>query len=268
MAPSTAHPGGLQLALDLGLPPAPGFDNFVAEDHAHEAIGRLRALAAGQRQDGLLHLWGQAGSGRSHLLAATRAAAPATTLLLSPASRPHDFAPQALLAPQDVPCAANGWLFGEAPAAAPRPAEAGGASLLLVDDVDALSGAQQAGLFRMLLAAQADPRIAVVTTGPAPASALALRDDLRSRLAAGLALRLQPLSDEAKHRALLAAAQARGLRMPPEVADHLLRHFPRDLSALMQILDALDRHSLERQRPLTVPLLREWAQRRLESEPT
>ncbi|MCK7496103.1 MAG: hypothetical protein MZW92_38055 [Comamonadaceae bacterium] len=41
------------------------------------------------------------------------------------------------------------------------------------------------------------------------------------------------------------------------IIDYLLRHGERDLPSLMAVLDALDRVSLEQQRPVTLPLLRE-----------
>ena len=61
---------------------------------------------------------------------------------------------------------------------------------------------------------------------------------------------------------LLSASAARrdvrrGLRLADEVVDFLLRHGRRDLASLLAVLDALDRASLERKRPVTVPLLKE-----------
>jgi len=45
--------------------------------------------------------------------------------------------------------------------------------------------------------------------------------------------------------------------LPDSVIDYLLRHLSRDLPSLMSVLDALDRHSLEAKRPITLPLLKE-----------
>jgi DnaA family protein len=58
-----------QLALAITPPPEPSLDNFVPGANA-ELLARLRALAAGERSESVLYLWGEAGSGRSHLLAA------------------------------------------------------------------------------------------------------------------------------------------------------------------------------------------------------
>jgi DnaA family protein len=44
------------------------------------------------------------------------------------------------------------------------------------------------------------------------------------------------------------------------VLPYLLTHFRRDMPSLSAMLDALDRYSLETQRPITLPLLRELLQ--------
>ena len=61
-----------QLILDIGPAAEPDFDNFVAGANA-EALAAVRALAEGMRPEAVVYLWGEAGSGRTHLLlAATR----------------------------------------------------------------------------------------------------------------------------------------------------------------------------------------------------
>ena len=59
-----------QLALPISPPPEPTLDNFVPGANA-ELLARLRALAAGELSEAVLYLWGEPGSGRSHLLAAS-----------------------------------------------------------------------------------------------------------------------------------------------------------------------------------------------------
>ena len=48
------------------------------------------------------------------------------------------------------------------------------------------------------------------------------------------------------------------------MVEFLLRHGRRELSSLLAVLDALDTASLERKRPITLPLLREMMQQGLE----
>ena len=68
------------------------------------------------------------------------------------------------------------------------------------------------------------------------------------------------LKGEEKIDALSKSAQTRGLSLSPGVLPYLLTHFRRDMQSLSAMLDALDRYSLETQRPITMPLLRELLQ--------
>ena len=82
---------------------------------------------------------------------------------------------------------------------------------------------------------------ALVAGGDAAPAQLALREDLRSRLAWGLAFQLHPLSDAEKAAALREHARARALALTEEVIAYLLQHARRDMASLIAILDALDR---------------------------
>jgi DnaA family protein len=63
----------MQFVLDLAPPAEPDFDNFVAGPNA-EALAAVKALAAGE--ESIVYLWGEAGSGRTHLLRAALRANP------------------------------------------------------------------------------------------------------------------------------------------------------------------------------------------------
>lgn len=63
-----------QLVLEIAPPSEPSFDTFVPGGNA-EVVASLRALAAGQSAETIVYLWGDPGSGRSHLLAAAQRAA-------------------------------------------------------------------------------------------------------------------------------------------------------------------------------------------------
>ena len=213
-----------QLALDLVRPLTPSFDNFVVGRNA-EAVAVLRAIAAG-RGEPFVYLWGERGAGRTHLLAALAAARPAA------------------LAAED----------GAIPAfdAATR--------LYLADDVDARDAGSQQRLFVLMNEVRASPGAALVTTGSAPPAQLALREDVRTRLAWGLVYQLHALTDEEKAQALDEHARSRGLALSHDVIAYLLNHMPRDMRTLVAILDALDGYALAAKRAITVPLVREWAQ--------
>ena len=216
------------MLLDLKPEQPPTLDNFVVGANA-ELVDRLRHLAS-SRSFEALYLWGPAGCGKSHLLAAAAEAARARrpVLALDGAAAGSDIAP------------ATG-------------------TLLVIDDAQALGDEAQAALFRAFNAARF-LGLAILLAGAEPPMRLALREDLRTRIGQALIYEIQALSDEEKAAALRRHAIERGMLMDPAVVQYLLRHGRRDLPSLMAMLDHLDRASLEQKRPPTVPLLRELMQ--------
>jgi DnaA-homolog protein len=212
-----------QLVLDLIPPPQPTLDNFVVGRNA-ELVAALRLLpetAAGAVS--VLYLWGAAGSGKSHLLAA--------------------------LDRRGLRRADNG----------PDLAAADADQRLGVDDVDRLDAAAQQALFNLINRQQGRSGVVVAAGSFAPRD-LPIRRDLASRLGSGLVFQLHTLSDAEKVAALHAHARSRGFVLRDEVVNYLLRHARRDMPSLMSFLDALDRHSIETGREITLPLIREIAQ--------
>jgi DnaA family protein len=130
-------------------------------------------------------------------------------------------------------------------------------NLVIADDVEALDAAAQQQLFNAI-----NSSARVLAAGGTAPGGLALREDLRTRLAWGLVYQLKPLSDADKGRHLRAEAVRRGLRLSDEVVGYLLTRLPRDLPSLNAVLDALDRYSLAAKRPVTLPLVREALERR------
>jgi DnaA-homolog protein len=213
-----------QLTLDLVRPLTPSLDNFVVGRNA-EAVAVLGAIAAG-RGEPFVYLWGERGSGRTHLLAAL-ASARAAALAAEGSAIPG---------------------FDET------------IRLYLVDDVDARTAEEQQRLFVLMNEVRANRGAALVTAGSAPPAQLTLRDDVRTRLAWGLVYQLHALTDEEKAQALDEHARSRGLALSHDVIAYLLNHMPRDMRTLVAILDALDGYALAAKRAITVPLVREWAQ--------
>ncbi len=213
-----------QLLLEIAPPPPPTLENFFPGQNG-AALGALRAALAGG--EGFVYLWGVAGSGRTHLLRAFASTAGAGA---------------AYFAADTVD-----W------------ARAGGARALAIDDVSRLDESGQVALFDACNRLRADGG-ALVASGDAPPAALALRPDLRSRLASGIVLQLHPLDDADKAGALRAHAAARALAIDESLIAYLLSHFERDMGTQIALLDALDRHSLQHQRGITLPLLKEALQ--------
>jgi DnaA family protein len=128
--------------------------------------------------------------------------------------------------------------------------------LVAADDVERLDDDAQQRLFAAINAAR-EGGPPVLAAGAQPPAQLALREDLRTRLAWGLVYQLKPPGDEEKAFYLHGEAARRGLRLSDEVVAYLLTRLPRDLSSLNAVLEALDRYSLETKRPVTLPLVRQ-----------
>jgi len=207
-----------QLILDLLPESPPTLDNFVPGGNA-ETVGALTGWLAGAHADPSFCLWGEAGSGCSHLLLA------------------------------------SGFAYVDA-ALDPALKRAPAAEQLAVDHVDALNDAGQIALFNHFNRLKAAGGM-LLTAAPQPPKHLTLREDLRTRLGSGLIYRLQPLTDGEKAEAIAAQARERALKLSPEAIAYLLRHAPRDMRTLSMLVVALDQYTLEQKRPVSLPLLRE-----------
>jgi len=81
--------------------------------------------------------------------------------------------------------------------------------------------------------------------------------DLVSRLEWGACYRLEPLNDEEKLGALQLRAGLKGMKLPVDVGRFLLNRLSREMDLLLNTLDRLDNASLEAQRKLTIPFVKE-----------
>jgi DnaA-homolog protein len=134
--------------------------------------------------------------------------------------------------------------------------------VVIVDDIDVIAGRAEweTSLFHLYNNVQERGGRMIMSGCDNPVSIGILLPDLRSRLAAGLVLRLRDLNDQEKTVALRFQARRRGMEMPEDVAGYLLRRFPRDMTALFSLLDVLDHATLAAQRKLTIPFVKEVLQ--------
>ena len=72
-----------------------------------------------------------------------------------------------------------------------------------------------------------------------------------------MVFQLRELAEEDKLHALQLRASRRGLQMPDEVAAFILNRGTRSMNALFELLERLDQASLQAQRKLTIPFLKE-----------
>jgi DnaA-homolog protein len=227
-----------QLALPVRLRAEAIFESFSA--------GPNQEVVVALRTPGNLPvwLWGARGSGRTHLLQAACAAAGSAAAAYFPIGNMLDLPPEAL----------HGF--------ASR-------GLLCIDDVEAIAGdlRWEQALFQLFNEA-VELRTRLIFAGLAPPSALQWAlGDWRSRAAACIVYQLRELDDAGRVEALRLRALQRGLQLPPETADYLLRRMPRDLTSLLGLLDDLDEASLAAQRRLTIPFIRDALERNAKTPP-
>ncbi|MBZ2207933.1 DnaA regulatory inactivator Hda [Massilia soli] len=219
-----------QLVLDLGADQAQSLDSFEVGQNA-ELAHLMHQFAERTSREHFAYLWGEAAAGKTHLLQALAATGNSRYI-------PFDAPEGDFVYSPDV-------------------------SLYLLDDCNLLSGQAQIDAFALFNQIR-EHGAYMVSTGPVPPAVLPVREDLRTRMGWGLIYQIHGLSDDEKIAALTHAAESRGLTLSASVLPYLLSHFKRDMRSLSTMLDALDQYSLETQRPVTLPLLRDLL---LQSEP-
>jgi DnaA family protein len=216
-----------QLALGVRLRADAVFESYWPGLNT-EVIAALRAPASAP-----LWLWGASGTGKTHLLQAVCAAAGEAAAYF-PLDRSLALPPEAMAGFERTP-------------------------VLCIDDVDAVAGdlRWERALFRLFNEA-ADLRTRLIFAAAAPPrQADWSLEDWRSRAAACVVYQLRELDDEGRSEALRLRAAQRGLHLPYDTSEYLLKRVPRDLRSLFDILDELDEASLVAQRRLTIPFIRE-----------
>ena len=220
-----------QIALDIGLSTAPAFSNFFAGPN-QAALSHLQLWSGSELRSPVpTYLWGEPGSGKTHLLKA------AVSALQQQGAR-------------------VGWL--DASVAEPPNFNEAWVAVVL-DECHLYTAVQQQAAFNWFVNAVSSPDghpRGVLAAGSVPPADLLLRDDLRSRLGWGHVYELHALSEPERRSVLRMEADARGIFLGDEVISFVLSRFSRDLSSLMQLLDQLDGYALQTQRAITVPLIK------------
>jgi len=216
-----------QLALGVGLRTAAVFQNFYVGPNS-EAVAAVQSSTRNP-----LWIWGSPATGKTHLLQAACAQSDGASAYF-PLRQNADVPPEALDGFETL-------------------------ALFCVDDLECAAGQMvwERALFKLFNAAAETRTRLVFAAGAAPTAIEWRLADWASRAASCTVYQLRPLADDERIDAVRMRANLRGLELPLETAEYLLRRMPRDQKVLFELVDALDDAALVAQRRLTVPFVRE-----------
>lgn len=221
-----------QLSLGVALQDNATFDNYYTEGQ-QAALHALQESAKGHAEQ-FLYCYGSVGVGLSHLLQACCHLVLDRTSLYLPLQNHPEFSPEILEGLEQL-------------------------DLICLDDIDAVLGIREweEALFHFYNRARDRGTHLIVSAKRPPQQLNTLLPDLKSRLSWGLVLNIHELSDAEKIRALQLRSHHRGLELSDESAKFLVNHYPRNMNALFEALDRLDKASLQAKRRLTIPFIKE-----------
>ena len=222
-----------QLAFRFGNSDKTSFELFLPGEN-REVCQQLQQAAVGKINT-CIYLWGQTGTGKSHLLLATcrYATEAGRSAAYIPLAQSDEIEPALLQGLDSL-------------------------DLVCVDDIDRLAGSEawEQALLHLYNRLR-DARHSIAIAGKtAPNSTGIHLPDLKSRLSWGLSYHLKQLDDENKITALQRRARNRAFELPDEVASYLINRVDRDMPTLMDMLDRIDVASLAAQRRITIPFVR------------
>jgi DnaA family protein len=224
--------GFRQLPLAVALRDDSSFESFLPAVNP-EALAAVQALISGAQP--FVYLFGEAGTGRTHLLeAAIKAGGTGAVVYVAMAGSDRP-GPEMLT---DV---------GQF------------ADLVCLDDIDQIAGDArwEEVLFHLFNALGLRGARLLVSARSAPRHVEWGLPDLGSRMCSGLAVRTAVLNDDDKLNVLVFRAARRGLDLSPEAGRYLLARVGRRLEELVGWLERLDRAALTHQRRLSIPFVRQ-----------
>lgn len=219
-----------QLTLGIRLRDDATFDNYYADDN-EQVVYNLQ-----NQQDPYIFLFGEAGTGKTHLLQAACHAGGKKGL-------PVVYLP---LAEQDLVPAMLDGLENMA--------------LIALDDIHRVVGDDvwELALFNLYNRVRERGGFMLVSSSIPLASLNIKLADLRSRFSWGPVFQLTALSDKGKQYALQQRAKNRGLELSDDAVKYLLKRSSRDMNSLFLLFEKLDKASMIEKRKLTIPFIKNY----------
>ena len=222
-----------QVNLPLKLAENYSLESFYAG--ANEELLKVIHEFARTGVENVLYIWGSEGAGKSHLLQGMVQKAVSEQQLAAyiPIDSPH----------------ITRELIGQLQPSA----------LLCLDDVDRVGDDQawQEALLDLFERCRSAGGRLVLTASSNPATNAFTLKDLGTRFSSGLMYRIHTLDDYHRGEAIKWRAKNRGLVLSDQTTQYLLRRISRAPADLFRTMDTIDQASLEHNRAVTIPFLKE-----------
>lgn len=223
-----------QLALAIQLNDEATLGNFNWQNNLL-LKQQLEVILKGNKEK-ILYLWGLYGSGKSHLLqGCCQAIYEPQSAIYLPLTLLKEWGPEALEGLEEQ-------------------------TLICIDDIEEIAGNKEweEALFHLYNKIKDKENGLLIISGMhSPATTPIQLADLRSRLSWGLVIQLHELSDEEKISTLKLLALQRGFDLSNSVGQFLINRCSRNMHDLHQLLDLLDKASLQAQRKITIPFVKD-----------
>lgn len=234
-----------QLVLPLSTPPKFTFQNLVVHDGIEEALLTIQSVyGASHRPLPSLFLYGTPGTGKTHILRALTdllgdhaGTSGGLVRFIEPCGDPPEFPDLHRLITENAEETTN--IFGVA-----------------IDDVHLIHGEDASHLWNLSnkLTRSGAP---LIMGSRVPLERIFVGNShLQSRIRSGLVFQLEPPEDAVRMMIMDKLARDRNVRISREVIHYLINRKSRNIKELDNIIDVLDKTSLERKRRITVPLIK------------
>lgn len=220
-----------QLPLQFEFQANQTFTNFYPGDNT-EIINHLKQRFIQQEQ--LIYIWGDAGTGKTHLTQASSQIANnqhKSSICFSLTQQLPDSSLLIGLEKLDLVC---------------------------FDNIEYIAGnIEWEQAFFNFFNRHRDHNKHLLLTANAPPKFLSIQlPDLKSRMAWGLTLKLSALDDEQQLNALIFRANNLGFKIPLNVGQFIMSHYARDLPSIWLLLKQIEQATLVEKRRITIPFLK------------